>query len=118
MHHLVLEQVGEHPAVRGGRGYAPYRGTGCKGHARLHRRASVRYCLVNAIRCCCQMPSCLGPRIRRTVTTPPPATIREMSMLNEAAHINLVAGNKYTSCELCTAQSVVATTTVVVTHPR
>jgi hypothetical protein len=41
-----------------------------------------------------------------------------MTLLNEPARISLVAGSEATTCELCTEQSVLPTTTVVITHPR
>jgi hypothetical protein len=41
-----------------------------------------------------------------------------MSLLGEPARISLVAGSSATGCELCTAQSVTPTTTVVISHPR
>jgi hypothetical protein len=41
-----------------------------------------------------------------------------MSQLSEPARISLVAGSNATACELCTAQSVVPVTTVIISHAR
>ncbi len=41
-----------------------------------------------------------------------------MSLVSEPARISLVAGSSATGCELCTAQSVVPKTTVLISHPR
>jgi hypothetical protein len=41
-----------------------------------------------------------------------------MSFGSDPARISLVAGSSSTGCELCTAQSVTPTTSVVISHPR
>lgn len=41
-----------------------------------------------------------------------------MSLVSEPARVSLVAGSSATGCELCTAQSVVATATIIISHPH